>query len=113
MAKKRSCRRTSEENAVHDAAVRIRKMTDMQITDYIEGIKKKAYAEAMDDAQDARKAICDSCDKPETESAKEPTAQDFIDVLKKEKIQGVGAVTINKLLEVAKKYGFIQQVAAR
>ena len=113
MAKKRSCRRTSEENAAHNAAVRIRKMTDMQITEYIEDIRKRAYAEAMDDVQDTRKAICESCDKQIAEIAKEPTAQDFIDVLKKEKIQGIGAVTINKLLEVAKRYGFIQQVAAR
>ena len=108
MAKKRSCRRTVEENAAHDMAVRIRKMTDMQIMEYMEDIRKKAHEEAMDDIQDAKKAICDSC------AAKEPvkTAQDFIDVLKKEKIPGVGAVTISKLLEVAKKYGFIQPVTA-
>ena len=95
MAKKRSCRRTNEENAAHAVAVRIRKMTDMQITEYMEEIRKKAYEEASDHAK------------------KEPTAQDFIDVLKKEKIPGIGAVTISKLLEVAKRYGFIQPVTAR
>jgi len=112
MAKKRSCRRTSEENAAHNMAVRIRKMTDMQITEYMDEIRKKAYAEAVDDISDTRKALCDSCDRNKP-AEKDPTAQDFIDVLKKEKIPGVGAVTINKLLEVAKRYGFIQQVASR
>ena len=111
MAKKRSCRRTDEENAAHSTAVRIRKMTDMQITEYMEEIRKKAYAEATDDAQDAKKSICETCEKNKPVE-KTPTAQDFIDVLKKEKIPGIGAVTINKLLEVAKRYGFIQQVVA-
>ena len=108
MAKKRSCRRTIEENAAHGVAVRIRKMTDMQIMEYMDEIRKKAYEEAADDMQDAKKSVCESCDR------KEPvkTAQDFIDVLKKEKIPGIGAVTISKLLEVAKKYGFIQPVTA-
>lgn len=109
MAKKRSCRRTNDENAAHSAAVRIRKMTDMQIMEYMEEIRKKAYEEASDDMKDAKKAVCESCNRNEPVK----TAQDFIDVLKKEKIPGVGAVTISKLLEVAKKYGFIQQVAAR
>ncbi len=112
MAKKRSCRRTNEENAAHAVAVRIRKMTDMQITEYMEEIRKKAYEEASDDAKDAGKAICESCDR-NVHAKKEPTAQDFIDVLKKEKIPGIGAVTISKLLEVAKRYGFIQPVTAR
>ena len=111
MAKKRSCRRTDEENAAHSVAVRIRKMTDMQITEYMEEIRKKAYKEAADDMQDAKKSICDSCGRNEP-SSKAHSAQDFIDVLKKEKIPGIGAVTISKLLEVAKKYGFIQPVTA-
>ena len=111
MAKKRSCRRTNEENVAHSVAVRIRKMTDMQIIEYMEEIRKKAYAEAADDVRDANKAVCESCgsNKP---VKNEPSAQDFIDVLKREKIQGIGAVTINKLLEVAKKYGFIQPITA-
>ena len=37
MAKKRSCRRTAEEDRQHDIAVKIRKMTDKQIADLVEG----------------------------------------------------------------------------
>lgn len=31
MAKKRSCRRTVNENRIHDKAVKMRKMTDVQL----------------------------------------------------------------------------------
>ena len=36
MAKKRSCRRTTEENIIHDKAVKMRKMTDEQLVHYVE-----------------------------------------------------------------------------
>ncbi|MCD7955843.1 MAG: hypothetical protein LUG93_08885 [Lachnospiraceae bacterium] len=47
MAKKRSCRRTKQENDIHGQAVRIRKMTDEQLVAYIEGEREKAYMEGM------------------------------------------------------------------
>lgn len=34
--KKKNCRRTDEERAVHDRATRIRKMTDTQLCDFID-----------------------------------------------------------------------------
>lgn len=37
MAKKRSCRRTEEENKQHELAVKVRKMTDKQIADLLSG----------------------------------------------------------------------------
>ena len=33
MAKKRSCRRTTDENIIHDKAVKMRKMTDEQLVE--------------------------------------------------------------------------------
>ena len=33
---KRSCRRTTDENAIHNKAVKIRKMTDEQLVHYVE-----------------------------------------------------------------------------
>ncbi|MDE6913291.1 MAG: hypothetical protein K2P35_06305, partial [Lachnospiraceae bacterium] len=36
MAKKRSCRRTTDENVIHDKAVKLRKMTDEQLVHYVE-----------------------------------------------------------------------------
>lgn len=39
MAKK-SCRRTAEESVMHDRAVKIRKMTDAQLCEYLENLKR-------------------------------------------------------------------------
>lgn len=36
MAKKRSCRRTTDEDRIHDRAVKMRKMTDRQLVQYVE-----------------------------------------------------------------------------
>jgi len=36
MAKKRSCRRTVEEERIHKKAVFLRKMTDAQLVEYVE-----------------------------------------------------------------------------
>ena len=36
MAKKRSCRRTENENILHDRAVKLRKMTDEQLITFID-----------------------------------------------------------------------------
>ena len=36
MAKKRNCRRTTDENIIHDKAVKMRKMTDEQLVHYVE-----------------------------------------------------------------------------
>lgn len=47
MAKKRSCRRTQEENAIHDKAVKIRKMTDRQLARYVEERVEKARSEGF------------------------------------------------------------------
>lgn len=101
MAKKRSCRRNDEENKAHEYAVKIRKMTDGQIVEFITSERKTAYAQGVHDGLEDRK-----------KESQEATAADFIDVLKGEKVPGIGAVTINKILEVAKKHGFIKQVAA-
>lgn len=42
MAKKRSCRRTVNEDKVHEKAVKIRKMTDEQLVHYVEDRVEKA-----------------------------------------------------------------------
>ena len=44
---KRSCRRTTDENAIHNKAVKIRKMTDEQLVHYIEDRVEKARSEGF------------------------------------------------------------------
>ena len=47
MSKKRSCRRSDNENVIHDKAVKIRKMTDEQLVHYIEDRVEKARSEGF------------------------------------------------------------------
>lgn len=47
MAKKRNCRRTTDENAIHDKAVKMRKMTDEQLVHYVEDRVEKARSEGF------------------------------------------------------------------
>ena len=41
MAKKRSCRRTADEDKIHEKAVKMRKMTDEQLCKYIDDTQGK------------------------------------------------------------------------
>lgn len=47
MAKKRSCRRTVDENIIHEKAVKMRKMTDEQLVHYVEDRVEKARSEGF------------------------------------------------------------------
>lgn len=47
MAKKRNCRRTPDENKIHEKAVKMRKMTDDQLVDYVENRVAKAHSEGF------------------------------------------------------------------
>ena len=42
--KKQSCRMTPQEREVHKEAIRLRKMTDQQLVDYVNGLKKQPGA---------------------------------------------------------------------
>ena len=47
MAKKRSCRRTADEDKIHEKAVKMRKMTDEQLVHYVEDRVEKAKSEGF------------------------------------------------------------------
>lgn len=78
MGKKRKCRMTEEERTIHDKAVKIRKMTDRQIIEYIDDIYKTGYRAGM-------KTSNISPDK-------------IIDEIKK--IKGIGPITLSKIEQV-------------
>ena len=48
MAKKRNCRRTEEEAAIHKRAVELRKMTDEQLVQHVEDMIEKARSEGFE-----------------------------------------------------------------
>ena len=91
---KRNCRRTEDELRIHEKAVKMRKMTDEQLVHYVEDRVEKARSEGFNSG------------KKSVHSGK--STNDFLAELQTSKIPGIGAVTINKLLKVAKENGYIQ-----
>lgn len=47
MAKKRNCRHTTDEDIIHEKAVKMRKMTDEQLVHYVEDRVEKARSEGF------------------------------------------------------------------
>ncbi len=95
MSKRRNCRRTVDEDRIHEKAVKMRKMTDEQLVHYVEDRIEKARSEGFNEGK--QKAA------PAGTSAAELIAE-----LQKNKVPGIGIVTINKLMKVAMDYGYIQ-----
>lgn len=91
---KRNCRRTEDEVRIHEKAVKMRKMTDEQLVHYVEDRVEKARSEGFNIG---KKSVCSG-----------KSTNDFLADLQTPKIPGIGAVTINKLLKVAKEHGYIQ-----
>ena len=57
MAKKRSCRRTTDENVIHDKAVKLRKMTDEQLVHYVEDRVEKARSVGFNRGREQNKPV--------------------------------------------------------
>lgn len=88
---KRSCRRSEDENRIHNRAVKLRKMTDEQLIAYIEDIKNlavKAGAKSIEVSTDRNVAK-------------------FIDEIEAKGIPGIGKVTIHKLRLYAEECGYL------
>lgn len=100
MAKRRSCRRTAQEDMYHERAVKIRKMTDEQLCTYIDDKVKEAYEKGLAGNKQAG---------PAEEKPAVKTVGEFISAITVAKIPGIGAVTINKLLKVATENGYIEK----
>jgi len=101
MKKKRSCRMTEEEKAIHNRAVSIRKMTDAQLCEFID----RTYGKGMEEG--ARLAQSQAKAKPEDAIAH---VRKFIDYLTEKTGCGnrIGKGTImqlNRELENAIKSG--------
>lgn len=81
MAKKRACRRTPKEIQDHDTAVKVRKMTDEQLCEFIDGL-----------------------------SVHHPSVEDFFRCLDKQAGSGSGISTgtIHKLRKIATKEGLLE-----
>lgn len=88
MAKKRSCRRTADEDKIHEKAVKMRKMTDEQLVSYVEDRVEKARSEGFNQGK---------------KSATGMTVNDFLKEISK--IKGIGDVTLCKIMDHFRKAG--------
>lgn len=57
MKKKRNCRRTTDENIIHEKAVKMRRMTDEQLVNYVENRVEKARSEGFNQGKGNAKAV--------------------------------------------------------
>lgn len=83
MAKKRSCRRTDSENKTHEKAVKMRKMTDEQLIQYVEEQVEKARNDGFNHGKEQKQA------EPQI------NAVDFVEEISR--LDGIGKVTMSKI----------------
>jgi hypothetical protein len=89
--KKRNCRRTPVEQEQHELAVKIRKMTDAQISKYIAGLREKNVVPA---------------EIPDMDEIRRQAVEDFISSVHPG--HGIGQATIAKLRKFAKGDDFLK-----
>lgn len=89
MAKKRNCRRTPEEVSIHDEAVKLRKMTDVQLVEKVRSTS--ATASKM----------------PAAQATSTKSVAEFLEAFANANIPGVGKITLKKMNTFAKDNGYL------
>ena len=102
MAKKRSCRRSAEEDRQHEVAVSVRKMTDKQICNHLEMVRKEAYEKGRDAGYKAGHEEASGMEKGNGKEA----VNEFLKAIQLANIKGVGVVTVAKILAYAQENGY-------
>lgn len=87
MAKRRSCRRTTDESIIHEKAVKMRKMTDKQLVHYVEDRVEKAKSEGFNKGKEVKAETL------------QYTITDFAEEIGR--MKGIGMVTMGKIRELA------------
>ena len=95
MGKTRSCRRTDLQNEIHDQAVKIRKMTDDKLVEYIRSIVAQEHNHGYVEGLEAGKKDC-------ADISYEIGA--FIENVAD--LPGIGTATTSKMKQVARKRGY-------
>lgn len=89
MGKKRNCRRTTDENIIHEKAVKMRKMTDAQLVNYVEDRVEKARSEGFNKGKEVKAETL------------QYTITDFAEEIGR--MKGIGMVTMSKIRELTDK----------
>lgn len=112
MAKKRSCRRTVDEDRIHDKAVKMRKMTDEQLVHYVEDRVSKSRSEGFNEGRRDydrayNRGIAEGARRQKAlETNTRPGVREFLQELRENGIRGIGATTISKLERMAVENGY-------
>ena len=96
---KRSCRRTNDENRIHEKAVKMRKMTDEQLVHYVEDRVAKAESEGYN--RGAKEVGQHSA------GGSEKGVRNFLENFKQ--VPGIGKITYMRLVEFAKVNGYMSE----
>ncbi len=97
--KKKSCRRNIEEEKNHEVAVKLRKMTDKQLVEYIEEQTRIAHSDGVKaGSMEGKKNDGSVC-----------KIKEFINEVSESGIAGIGKVTIKKLMAFAMEKGYLQE----
>lgn len=100
MAKKRKCRYTAEELAIHEEAVRLRKMTDRQL---VEEFHRAAEQEvAVRKPQEAQKNT-----KEDSLGNDTPDIQKLLNALSEGRVKGIKNGIAYKVAQLAEEMGLI------
>ncbi len=101
--KKRSCRRSQEEKQIHEQAIRIRKMTDPQLVEFLGNERKSHYDIGYRDGLlKGREGVPDA----EREGVQNSeSVNTFLKCI--EDLKGIGTVTLIKLRKAAEDNGYI------
>lgn len=97
MSKTRNCRYTEGEKALHNEAVRVRKMTDQQLTDHMRHIRDEAYASGYQDAERSSSAA-------DTGTG---TVTQLIEELSAGACKGIKSASAFKIEQFARERGYI------
>lgn len=100
MGKKRKCRYTVEEQAIHEEAVRLRKMTDKQLVEEFHraadteiGVRTSTEPQAAPDEADPKKNT--------------PDIEKLLSALSEGKCKGIKGATAYKIAQFAAEMGLI------
>lgn len=98
---RRKCRLSPEELGMHEQAVKLRKMTDRQLIEYVSAEKAAAY----DDEEFAGKKEALKHQRPADQIIGDSGVKTFLEEI--QSVSGVGAVTMKKLHDLAEERGYL------
>lgn len=100
MSKKKSCRRTPAEQAIHEEAVRLRKMTDRQLVEQFHRAAEPEMAASVPSvAQDGAEVA--------TPIGNTSAVQTLLEALSEGKCKGVKGATAYKVAQFAAEMGLV------